>query len=101
MPHIGILLPKREMETGIFYQSDILKSLNRLFSFGGKGFTEEVKVRVSLDWWSAMVLNYKLKKIRRNIDAATASIKKCEAKIESARSALAELADSELVVNVD
>ncbi len=48
-----------------------------------------------------MVLNYKLKKIRRNIDAATASIKKCEAKIESARSALAELADSELVVNVD
>ncbi len=40
---------------------------------------EEVKVRVSLDWWSAMVLNYKLKKIRRNIDAATASIKKCEA----------------------
>lgn len=40
-------------------------------------------------------------KIRRNIDAATASIKKCEAKIESARSALAELADSELVVNVD
>ena len=62
---------------------------------------EEVKVRVSIGRWSEMVLNHKLKKIRSNIDAAIASIEKCEAKIESARSALAELADSELVVNVD
>lgn len=63
--------------------------------------TEEVKVRVSIGRWSEMMLNHKLKKIRRNIDAATASIEKCQAKIETARSALAELTDSELVVNVD
>lgn len=62
---------------------------------------EEIKVRVSVDQWSAMALNHKLKKIRRNIDAATASIEKCEAKIESARSALTELTDSELAMNVD
>ncbi|MFR7639928.1 MAG: hypothetical protein ACLUYS_09855 [Allobaculum sp.] len=59
---------------------------------------EEVKVRVSIGRWSEMVLNHKLKKIRSNIDAAAASFEKCQAKIKTARSALAEL---ELMVNAD
>lgn len=63
--------------------------------------TEEVNVRVSINRWSAMVLNHKIKRIRRSVEAANASIEKCQAKIKSARSALAELDDLELIVNVD
>lgn len=62
---------------------------------------KEVKLKITLNKWSAWNLNRRLKKICRNAEGACMAIEKCQKRIEKASLELNKLAESELLFDID